>query len=170
VDAGIKDKFIRAVKKQTVLYRKLSVVIRSEQQALAGKDTAEMDEIVKKEETAIRELKKLEEEKRALFDKMAAEAGLPAGKGTKMKAVLLKAGQKEAAEIEAALIGLIQAVKDVDAVNAGNAHLLRNLVQYAGFAKAAREKIEKPVHTTYTRAGAKKTEIVNKDHRIDNTI
>ncbi len=170
VNKGQKDGFIKAVKKQIDLYKGLEEVIKSEQAALKSKDINAMDGIVKKEEAAIKEIKKLEDEKLGIFGKMAADAGLKADEGAKLRDVLLKCGKDDALEIESAVACLMDVVRRVDAVNAGNARLLRDYVEYVEFMKMTKEKINNPVQTTYTPDGAKKTEPVKNGPKIDHTI
>lgn len=171
MDKGVKNKFIDAVNRQAGLYRALERVIKEEQDALSAGDIKKVDGIVKKEEAAISEIKGLEQEKNTLFSDIALSRGFSKGSGAKLSEVLLKIGGDDAREIEKAVVGLLNAARDVELVNRNNSRLLKNYAGYVDSIRAFRKKLEKkPAHETYTaKGGIKKTKTADKPG-IDRTI
>jgi flagellar biosynthesis/type III secretory pathway chaperone len=171
MDKAIKDGFIDIVNRQTALYKALEGVIKEEQDALSAGDIKKVDGIVKKEEAAISEIKELEREKYPLFSSMALACGFSKDSGVKLGEVLLKIGGDEAREIEKAVVGLLNAARDVEMTNKNNALLLKNYAGYVSAVKMFKEKLEKkPEHETYTAKGAIKKEKTVDKSGIDRTI
>jgi len=165
-----KEKFITIIKEQKELYGSLKELISTEYKALADKDIKSIDEIIKKQDSLILSVKKKEDEKSAVFNLMIDECGLKKDPAIKLSDVLAKMDKKDAKEIEDAIIDLISVVKETESVNEKNTGLLKNYMEYVDFVRNIQEKIEKPVQTTYTKNGEKKSETIKKDTKIDTTI
>ena len=164
----IKNDFINAVKKQEALYRELKEALNQEEKALSNKELGSLDSIILREEELLKKVESSEAEKKSALDALVAAAGLPVG--SDVRDVIAQIGA-EGAAIEKALIGLIEAVKPVHAVNSKNAHVLKNFLDYTGFIKEAKEKMGNPGTTTYNSKGYKKEEkpvhsVANIDKKI----
>lgn len=154
---NIKKDFIKAVGTQEALFRELRTTIDLEEKSLMKKDITSLDSIVAKEEEVLIRIEASEKEKNRSFAALVAAAGLGGVEDAKIKDVLLKIGD-EGREIEKALLSLVETVKLIDTANSKNIHVLKNFLEYTGFIKAAKEKIEHPVSTTYDSKGYKKQE------------
>lgn len=170
MDRGLKEGYIRTVNKQIALYRSLKEAIEGNKKALTGSSVELTESPVKKTEAVMLEIKKLEAEKKSIFEKMAEAAGFTAGSEAKLQDVLLKAGGQDSLDVENAVVELIKTVKDVAALNAGMAHMLKKRNDYIEFSRAIKEKIENPAQTTYDSDGVRKTKKADKKHRIDQII
>lgn len=165
-----KEKFINIIKEQKILYTSLKEIISIEYKALTDKDIKSIDEIIKKQNELMLSIKKLENEKSAVFDLLIEEAGLKKNPTIKLRDVLAKMDKKDAKEIENAILELISVAKETESVNAQNTNLIKNYIDYVDFVRNVKEKIDKPVQTTYTKDGEKKLETIKKDSKIDTTI
>ncbi len=165
-----KEKFINIIKEQKKLYGSLKELISTEYKALADKDIKTIDEIVKKQDEIMFSIKKLEDEKGAIFSLMIEEAGLKKEPAIKLSNVLAKMDKRDVGEIESAIMELITIVKETESVNEKNTGLLKSYIEYVDFVRNIKEKIEKSTQTTYTKDGERKTEIIKKDSKIDTTI
>lgn len=162
-------RFVEIIDEQAALYKTLKETVKKESEAIAQKDAAAIDGIVKAEEDAMEKIKALEGEKSALFAKMAEEAGLAPG-SARIGDILKRMGGDDASAIGKAVSGLLAEVREVDLINAGNARLLKNFIEFAGFSEILRQKIKEPEQTVYTKSGDKKTEKDRNAPKIDRTI
>lgn len=165
-----KEKFINIIKEQKILYGSLKELISTEYKTLTDKDIKSIDEIIKKQDGLMLSIKKLEDEKSAVFDLFIEEAGLKKDPTIKLSDVLAKMDKKDAKEIENAILELISVVKETESINAQNTNLIKNYIEYVDFVRNVKEKIEKPVQITYTKDGERKLETIKKDSKIDTTI
>ncbi len=165
-----KEKFLTIIKEQKELYSSLKELISTEYKALADKDIKSIDEIINKQNRLLLSIKEMEDEKATVFNLMIEEAGIEKSPSVKLKDVLEKMDKKDAQEIENAIIDLISVVKETESVNEKNTWLLKNYMEYVDFVRNIKDKIEKPVQTTYTKNGEKKSETIKRAPKIDTTI
>ncbi|MBP7793258.1 MAG: flagellar export chaperone FlgN [Candidatus Goldbacteria bacterium] len=165
-----KEKFLKIIDEQKKLYGSLKELIGTESKVLTDKDIKKIDGIIKQQDVIVFSIKKLEDEKNAIFNLMIEETGLPQSPLIKLKDVLERIDKNDAMEIEKAVVELISIVKEIASINAQNTNLIKNYVNYVDFVMKMKEKIEQPQTAIYTQNGNKKEIKADKDSKIDKTI
>ncbi len=165
-----KEKFIKNIQRQVVLFSELKDIVLKEQQILKTGKTGTLDEVVKKEEEITGEIKQLEDNKYTLLREMALEAGVEKKRDIKLNDLLKKMNKSDAAEIRGAVEELMGKVKEIGGVNSENTHIIKNFLDYDKFTREAEEKTRKSGQTVYTASGTKKTKTSPRKPRIDTTI
>jgi hypothetical protein len=170
MDGKLVKDFIEAVKKQTRLYAGIKSLIEDKASAIKAGDAKKTEMAAEKEENSISAISRAGEDIKNIFKKLSEAAGYAENKKADIGDVLLKLDRESAAEVEKVLAGLSRAVSGVAGLNARNAYLLKNRLQFAGFSAAAKHKLEQPENTLYGRDGAKKTEKSKGNSSINRTI
>lgn len=145
-------KFIKCVEAQKALYLKLKPVVAEENKLLSERKVKNLESLIKKQEDMIISIKNLEEEKMELFKELALQAGFKKEEPVKLQDVIEKAGEslKKAGE---AVENLMAVVREVDGLNAGNAHLIKEYLGVMDFTAKLKEKMNNKTATTYTDSG-----------------
>jgi hypothetical protein len=170
MDGKLVKDFTEAVKKQTRLYAGIKSLIENKAAAIKGGDAKKIEMAAEKEENSISAISRAGEDIKNIFKKLSEAAGCMENKKAVIGDVLLKLNKESAAEVEKALAGLSRAVSGVAGLNARNAYLLKNRLQFAGFSAAAKRKLEQPESAVYGRNGDKKTEKSKSNSSINRTI
>ena len=166
----LKAGFIDSIKRQIELYKKLKGLIADENKILLGKNIRGMEEIAKKEENIVTEIRKTEEEKRSLLRQIAEDLKLNDGNTSNLVDVLAGMGKRDAKEIENTVVELINIVKEVDATNRSNIHMIKNYLEYTDFMRKIRERSQQAIQTTYDENGYKQTIQMERKSTVDRTI
>lgn len=154
----LQKNFVTAVKSQVELYKRLKQVLTGQEKILVLKDAKGLDETANKQEIIIAEIKKIEDEKKAVFADMAASVGLKYTPELKLQDVLSKAGDEDAAEIDRETAKLIILIEEIVALNSGNRKLMKNYLDFVKFSEKLRENFGKSAQPLYTPDG-----IINKE-------
>jgi hypothetical protein len=130
-------------------------VILEEQKLLANRNIKGMEQVVRREEDIIVEIKKMEDMKTGIFLEMTLQAGFTKEEKVKLQDVLSKIGKSAAAGIEEAVESLMVVVRGIAAVNGSNTHLIKKFLDYVNFSAQLKDKVNNPVSTTYTGSGVR---------------
>ncbi len=153
----LKVNLIKIIKSQIEGYKKLKGVIVEENKVLLGKDIKGVEEIAKKEENIVTEIKKDEKEKHSLLRQIKEDLKLNNDRTITLVDMLAKMDKEEAKEIENAIVELINVVKDFETTNRSNIHMIKNYLEYTDFTRKIKERSEQAIQTTYNEYGYKKT-------------
>ncbi len=148
-------KFIKCIDAQKSLYAGLKPVVSEENKLLAERKIKNLENLIQKQEEIILSIKKFEDEKTEIFKEMAQQAGLKKEEPAKLQDVIEKSGT-EGEKIARAVESLIGIVKEIDAINAGNAHLIKEYLGVMDFTSKLRDKINNRTATTYSDSGTVK--------------
>lgn len=153
MDKQLKKSFLIGVKNQCELYTRLKQLELSRNTILISKDSRLMEGLVKKQEEIISEIRKIETEKKLIFEKIAGSLGLKFTPDLKLQEVLAKAGAQDAAEIERVMVILIGLMRETMAINSNNMKLMKNYLDFADFSAGLRAKAGNQVQSLYTQEG-----------------
>jgi hypothetical protein len=153
MDKQLKNSFVAAVKNQFELYGRLKALSSAQMKILSSKSTQGLDEIIKNQDNIISEIRRNENEKKTLFEKMALDCGLKYTAELKLQDVLLKAGHNDAAEIESETAKLLMAVRENAELNMNNARLMKNFLNFTEFTADMKARMENTVQPLYTPEG-----------------
>jgi len=158
---AIKEGFLKEINAQKELYARLNPLIVEEQKALKDRDAAKIEGLVEKQEKLTELINAAEAAKMDMFEKLSVHSGFEKRSGAVLNDILKKLPAGDAKEIETAVSELIETVKETDALNSGNTHLIKNYMDYVGFVKNAKNKT--PENITYNANG-----VLKKENQPDN--
>jgi len=153
MDKQLKKGFIFAIMNQLELYGRLKTDSIAQQKILTSKNARGLDEIVKKQEKLIGEIRKNEDDKKALFEKMAVGLGLKYTPELKLQDVLALAGDEDAADIDRETAKLVILMEQNASLSLINARLMKNYLDFIKFSSDLKERIGNPAQTFYTPDG-----------------
>lgn len=152
INADTAGKFIKCVESQKVIYLKLKPVVAEENKLLSERKVKNLETLIKKQEDMIIAIKNLEEEKMELFKALALQAGFKKEEPVRLQDVIEKGGES-LKKVGEAVESLMAVVKEVDGLNAGNAHLIKEYLGVMDFTAKLKEKLNNKTSTTYTDSG-----------------